>query len=206
MSCDIYKSRGQKESQTSKELNNTQAIWSKEVQKKGEKQTIYDYTMIYKMKVYKALLIIHHLLCSQCTLIQCNLKELYDLKVHLDNTFISFLCAHSSLSFCVAQESLSLDSLTGQPPLSVKSLLNAYHHVDVSSLHDSQPAGVFWDTVTGPSFSPMLLHRGEGEKTTPVDRQTSSTVCIPAQDKNTVHLKQNPIFKNTVLLVLMMYD
>lgn len=118
---------------------------------------------------------------------------------------ISFLSAHSSLSFCVAQESLSLDCLPGQPPLSVKSLLNAYHHVDVSSPHDSQPAGVFWDTVTGPSFSPMLLHRGEGEKTTPVERQTSSNVCISTWDKNTVHFKQNPIFKNTVLFSVV-YD
>lgn len=84
-------------------------------------------------------------------------------------------------------------SLLGFPtrstPLSVKSLLSAYHHVDVSSLHDSQPAGVFWDTVTGPQVPPMYLHRGE--KTIPVERQTSGTVCTPSWDKNTFQVEHN---------------
>lgn len=77
------------------------------------------------------------------------------------------------------------------PPLSVKSLLSAYHHVDVSSLHDSQPAGVLWDTVTGPSFSPMSLCR-RGRKQ---HQWRGRQVALRAPPHGTrIHFEPNAIF------------
>lgn len=118
MSSDSYKRLGQKERLTSKEPNNFHAKWSKEWQfiikhkgqKLGEKQ------QIHKIEVHKPPFIIHYLLCSQGTLNQCSLQELCGLKSSLVPIQTpSFLCTRSSLSFCVAQGSLSLDSLPGQP-------------------------------------------------------------------------------------------